>query len=98
VVVNVTFQQQAMEQFNIYLDKLANFRAADMSQSQTALVFGLGLVGGVWFLTQVLTFVRVLLSLFVLPGKSVHPPLQFNLTVILIVNSYAHSVPKVAGL
>ncbi|KUL83206.1 hypothetical protein ZTR_10029 [Talaromyces verruculosus] len=35
-----------MEQFNVYLDKLANFRAADMSQSQTALVFGLGLVGG----------------------------------------------------
>ena len=62
-----------MEQVNLYLSKLANFKAADMSQSQTALVFGLGLVGGVWILTQLLTFVRVLMSLFVLPGKSVRP-------------------------
>jgi 17beta-estradiol 17-dehydrogenase / very-long-chain 3-oxoacyl-CoA reductase len=82
----MTFQQQAMEQFNVYLDKLANFRAADMSQSQTALVFGLGLVGGVWLLTQVLTFIRVLLSLFVLPGKSVHHPhLQLNLIKMLMI-------------
>lgn len=66
----MTFQHQAMEQVNLYLSKLANFKAADMSQSQTALVFGLGLVGGVWILTQLLTFVRVLMSLFVLPGKS----------------------------
>lgn len=75
MVVKVTFQQQAMEQFNAYLNKLANFKAADMSHSQTALVFGLGLVGGVWLLAQVLTFVRVLMSLFVLPGKSVHSSL-----------------------
>lgn len=95
----MTFQQQAMEQFNVYFDKLADFRAADMSQCQTALVFGLGLVGGVWLLTQVLTFVRVLLSLFVLPGKSVRHPLN---SVVFFFNaddsSCAHSVPRVAGL
>ncbi|EED20687.1 ketoreductase, putative [Talaromyces stipitatus ATCC 10500] len=66
----MTFQQETMEHVNNYLDKLTDFRAADMSQSQTALVFGLGLVGGVWLLTQLLTFVRVLLSLFVIPGRS----------------------------
>lgn len=76
-----------MEQLNLYLNKLAHFRAADMSQLQTALVFGLGFVGGVWLLTQVLTFVRVLLSLFVLPGKSVRAPLPFlvETAVMLIV-------------
>lgn len=59
-----------MECVKAYLQNLTDFRAADMSQCQTILVFGLGAVGGAWILTQVLTFVRVLLSLFILPGKS----------------------------
>lgn len=60
-----------MECAHQFLDKLSQFRAADLTQCQTAVIFGLGAVGGAYILCQVLTFVRVLLSLFVLPGKSV---------------------------
>lgn len=60
-----------MECVQKYLDNLSQFRAADLSQCQTTLVFGLGAVGGAFILCHALTFLRVLLSLFVLPGKSV---------------------------
>lgn len=60
-----------MECAQKYLDNLSQFRTADLSQCQTTLVFGLGAVGGAFILCHAFTFLRVLLSLFVLPGKSV---------------------------
>ncbi|QKX60544.1 uncharacterized protein TRUGW13939_07689 [Talaromyces rugulosus] len=59
-----------MECVHKYLDNLSQFRAADLSQCQTTLVFGLGAVGGAFIFCHAFTFLRVLLSLFVLPGKS----------------------------
>lgn len=57
-----------------YLDlftNLCNMRLGELSQSQTLTVLGLAATGGLFLGYHVLTFVRVLLSLFVLPGKSV---------------------------
>jgi hypothetical protein len=65
------FSLSNMECVRKYLDNLSQFRAADLSQCQTTLVFGLGAVGGAFILCHAFTFLRVLLSLFVLPGKSV---------------------------
>ncbi|KAH8691456.1 putative ketoreductase [Talaromyces proteolyticus] len=59
-----------MEYLQKYQNNLSNFRAADMSQTQTAIVFGLGAIGIAFILSQTFTLLRVIFSLFVLPGRS----------------------------
>jgi 17beta-estradiol 17-dehydrogenase / very-long-chain 3-oxoacyl-CoA reductase len=60
-----------MDYLSKYTDCLSKFRLEFLSGPQNLLMLGLGAVGGFYILSQVLTFVGVLLSLFVLPGKSV---------------------------
>jgi hypothetical protein len=60
-----------MECLSKYADALSNLRLDALSTAQTALVLGLSAVGGFFALSQLWTLYRVLLSLFVLPGKSV---------------------------
>lgn len=57
-----------------YLDQfsnLCNMRLGELSQLQNLTILGLAATGGLFLGYHVITFVRVLLSLFVLPGKSV---------------------------
>lgn len=60
-----------MECLSKYAESLSNYSLEALSGPQSLLVLGLGAIGGFFVLSRVWTFVRVLLSLFVLPGKSV---------------------------
>lgn len=65
-----------MEFLSKYAEGLSDYSLEALSGPQSLLVLGLGAIGGFFVLSRVWTFVRVLLSLFVLPGKSVRVKLH----------------------
>ena len=78
-------QQAIMEFLTKHLDCLSNFQLNLQPGWQTVGASALLAAGSLFVVSRALVFVRVLLSLFVLPGKPVCCPSQYQLKTMSLI-------------